>query len=414
MESAMHRSSRGVSLVEAMVALAVMAFGMLAVVGVQSTLRLNADIAKQRSEATRIAQETLEKYRDFTVIDTTVDTRAWADIASTGPTNQVLGNTTYTVQTVVSTYADPPAKALHVTVRWDDRAGGDQFVTVASAIAAAAPGLSGTLAIRPGTAAGGPVRRPFRRHPTIPAQAREFGPKSAFVPPSPNPRTVIVFDNVTGLITGLCTFAYDVSNENITSDNIQSCSNNTTAQLLAGYIRFQRSTDGPDLSAADVENPMGPALRTRMQVQLTSSGHPSSPLCFDDATVFNVVNGALSLATYYCVIFSNSELNWSGRSSLVPEDVSEDPFHPWVIAEDIVASANRYRVCRYTPAANDSVSVPNQDHPRNYADVGGNLTNQNFVVIASHKHCPTDVPANPAASDFVSSNTLQHQPTPSP
>lgn len=33
-----HRFSRGVSLVEAMVALAVMAFGMLAVVGVQSTL----------------------------------------------------------------------------------------------------------------------------------------------------------------------------------------------------------------------------------------------------------------------------------------------------------------------------------------------------------------------------------------
>jgi Tfp pilus assembly protein PilV len=408
----MHRGSRGVSLVEAMVALAVMAFGMLAVVGVQSTLRLNADIAKQRSDATRIAQETLEKFRDFTVIDTTVDTRAWADITSAGPTTQVLGNTTYTVQTVVATYADPPAKALHVTVRWDDRAGEDQHVTVASAIAAAAPGLSGTLAIRPGTAAGGPVRRPFRRHPTIPVQAREFGPKSAFVPPSPNPRTVIVFDNVSGLITGLCTFAYDVSNESITSDDIQSCSNNTTAQLLTGYIRFERSTTGPELSAAQVENPMGPALRTRLQVQLTSSGHPTTPLCFDDATVFSVVGGALPLATYYCVIFSNSALSWSGSSSVVPEDVSGDPFHPWVIAEDDGVSTNRYRVCRYTPAANDSVSVPNQDHPRNYADVGSNLTNQNFVVISSQKHCPTDVAANPATGDFINSNTLQHQPAP--
>jgi Tfp pilus assembly protein PilV len=58
----LHRThSRGVSLVEAMVALAVMAFGMLAEVGVQTTLRLNADVAKQRSEATRIAQETLER-----------------------------------------------------------------------------------------------------------------------------------------------------------------------------------------------------------------------------------------------------------------------------------------------------------------------------------------------------------------
>ena len=56
--------------------------------------------------------------------------------------------------------------------------------------------------------------------------------------------------------------------------------------------------------------------------------------------------------------------------------------------------------------------VANVDHPRNYDDVSGNLTDQNFVVIPSVKHCPTDVPANPAAGDLVNSNTLQHQPTP--
>ena len=37
MRAGRHNASRGVSLVEAMVALAVMAFGMLTVVGVQST-----------------------------------------------------------------------------------------------------------------------------------------------------------------------------------------------------------------------------------------------------------------------------------------------------------------------------------------------------------------------------------------
>ena len=54
-----------------------------------------------------------------------------------------------------------------------------------------------------------------------------------------------------------------------------------------------------------------------------------------------------------------------------------------------------------------------QDHPRNYVNVSGNLTNQNFVVIRSVKQCPTDVPADPAAGDLVNSNTLQHQPAPS-
>ena len=40
------RAQRGLSLVEAMVAMAVMGFGTLAVLGVQASLRLNGDIAK--------------------------------------------------------------------------------------------------------------------------------------------------------------------------------------------------------------------------------------------------------------------------------------------------------------------------------------------------------------------------------
>jgi Tfp pilus assembly protein PilV len=417
MRAGKHKASRGVSLVEAMVALAVMAFGMLAVVGVQSTLRLNADVAKQRSEATRIAQENLEHSRVFAVIDTAdigPGQTAWDQIVTaTFTVTPETSNTTYTVQRAVATYADPPAKALNVTVTWNDRSGQPQALKLSTAIAAAAPALSGTLHVRPGTAAAGPVRRPFKRHPTIPAQARDFGSRSAFVPPS-NQRTVIVFDNVTGLITGLCTLAYDRSNLDLESNDIQSCSSNTTAQLLSGFVRFERSTSGSDLRAVDVENPIGPALRSRVQVQLSSSGHPHVPICFDDATEFSVAGGALPFATYYCVVFSNSELAWSGISSIVPEDVSSDASHPWVIAEENGTDTNRYRVCRYTPAANDAASIANQDHPRNYASVSGNLTNQNFVVISAIKHCPTDVAANPAAGDLINSNTLQHQPAPSP
>ena len=156
-----HKFSRGVSMVEAMVALAVMAFGMLAVVGVQSTLRLNADIAKQRSEATRIAQEKLDEWRSFTVIDTVPPPgqTAWSAIANDVST--VPGsNATYEVRREVVVTADPPAKVVRVTVSWSDRAAADandknQRVVLASSIAAAAPGLSGTLAVRPGTASVG-------------------------------------------------------------------------------------------------------------------------------------------------------------------------------------------------------------------------------------------------------------------
>ena len=57
------RHGRGLSLIEAMVAFAVMGFGMLGVLGIQATLRNNADQAKQRTEAVRIAQEALESWR---------------------------------------------------------------------------------------------------------------------------------------------------------------------------------------------------------------------------------------------------------------------------------------------------------------------------------------------------------------
>jgi Tfp pilus assembly protein PilV len=411
-------ASRGVSLVEAMVALAVMAFGMLAVVGVQSTLRLNGDIAKQRSEATRIAQETLENSRGFQVIDiadANFGERAWEDITDSAqdiiPHNS---NTTYHVERVVTTFAEPPSKALRITVSWFDRSGQRQEVSLSSGVVAAAPALSGTLGVRTGTSAAGPTRRPFNRHPTIPVLARDFGDgRSAFVPPF-RPWMVLVFNNLTGQIIGICDFGFGNNapdNDHITPADVSSCDNNTLAQLLSGFVRFWRNTSGPDLTAADVENPPGPALSMGMQLTLTSSGHPSGSFCIDDANYTSTFSGQLAFASYFCVIKSNSNGQWSGRT-----DVEERRTNiggndvVWQISD--TASGDRFRVCRYTPAASDAATVPNTDHPRNYVNVSGNLTDQNFVVIPSVKHCPTDVAANPAAGDLVNSNTLQHQPPP--
>lgn len=416
------RLSRGVSLVEAMVALAIMGFGMLAVVGVQATMRLNADIAKQRSEATRIAQESMENLRAFMVIDTTAGSTAFADIASAGAQN-VAGlttNTTYRISRAVVDYANPPSKALSVTVAWNDRTDQQQQVVLRSVIAAAAPALSGTLAVRPGAAAGGPVRRPFSRHPTIPVQARDFGTgRSAFVPPWQS-RYVLVFNNITGVITGVCDFGFTdpgLTNDTITPSDVASCDNNTQAQLLSGFVRFWRSTSGPDLTAADVENPAGPALRLRMRLTLSSSGHPSGSFCIDDAsgTSTALFNQTLSFATYFCVVRSNTPALWSGTTEIEAQrtDTSSGDID-WQISDDSSGPSSdpKFRICRYTPATSDSDPVANRDHPRNYTDVAGNLTDQNFVAIPRNKHCPTDGAANPSTGDLVNSNTLQHQPAP--
>ncbi len=408
--------SRGVSLVEAMVALAIMGFGMLAVVGVQATMRLNADVAKQRSEATRYGQEEMEKLRAFTAIDDTPGERTWAGSIVAGAAADVVGlNATYRITRAVQTYTNPPAKALTVTVSWIDRVDQPQQVTMRSVIAAAAPALSGTLAVRPGTAAVAPVRRPFRRHASIPVMARDFGNgSSGFVPPF-RPWMALVFNNVTGLITGICDFGFGsggLTNETITPQDVQTCSNNTLAQLLTGFVRFRRETTGPDLTAADVEDPAGPALRFRMRLDLTSTGHPTGSFCIDDASSDSTSNGDLPFGTYFCVVKSNAGGLWSGRTEVEAQrTVVNSSDVDWDIRNDNSGGADlHFRICRYTSATSDAQAVANRDHPRNYADVGGNLTNQNFVAIPSDKHCPTDVPADPANGDLVNSNTLQHQP----
>ena len=98
---------RGVSLVEALVAMAVMSIGMLAVVGVQGTMRLNSDLARQRTEATRIASEEIERVRSFTSLGVVAGTPgvSYDEIVSRDVAGYQLpgdtANTSYQVQRTV-------------------------------------------------------------------------------------------------------------------------------------------------------------------------------------------------------------------------------------------------------------------------------------------------------------------------
>ena len=64
------RRQRGITLIEALIAFLVLALGMLAIARTQTHLRMNAEVARQRSEAVRLAQEEIESLRAFAVIAT--------------------------------------------------------------------------------------------------------------------------------------------------------------------------------------------------------------------------------------------------------------------------------------------------------------------------------------------------------
>lgn len=407
---------RGTSLIEAVVAMAVMAFGMLAVVGIQSTLRLNADIAKQRSEAVRIAQETMETARGFSAIDSPAEQQtAYADIAS-AVTSSVSGyttNTTFAVAQTAVEHVQPPRKDVRIRVDWTDRNGAAQGIELNSIVGANDPRLALLLGARPN---GIPLRQPLGRHPAIPPGAKPVGGGiSAFKPPSPDGQIVWMFNELTGVIVGVCNTVLTGQAE-LTEADIANCSTDVSAQLLRGFVRFSTQLQQP--TAADAESPSSYALNLRVALTLISSGHPTpNHVCYAAAPSTQSLALQSIEVPYYCIVFTNNSGLWSGRSDIVPLSFSE-PGTLWLLADDAAdARADRYRVCRYTLATSEAQLVPNVAHPRTYVDVRTPLLNQNFLVIRAGNGvvaftCPTDGPVDPATGNLINSNTLVHQPPP--
>jgi Tfp pilus assembly protein PilV len=144
MSTVKSRSQHGVSLIEALLALVVMAVGMLGVVGLQATLRSNGDLSRQRAEAVRIAQETLETWRSFTRVEADAAEFDFVDdIVTVGstPVATTVANTTFNRERLV-TAAWPGMKTLSVRITWQDRTGQNQEVALHSAVARVARTLS--------------------------------------------------------------------------------------------------------------------------------------------------------------------------------------------------------------------------------------------------------------------------------
>ena len=395
------RNTRGGSLVEALVALAVLAFGLAATIGLQGELRVGADVARQRAEAVRLAQESIEAARAFDTLAPAAGRTAYADLDTTAPAT-IAGegrNTSFTLtRTVADAAASPTSassprlKTLAVDVAWLDRRGEPHAVALRTAVAAVPPELAGLLAVpRHGPA----PRLASGRHPTIPIEAVDLGTTSRFEPPpaddpAADPAIAWIFDNRSGLITSRC-------------DGSGVCTA-TAAWLLAGHVRFATGATPP--TAADAELPPGPLGMTAEQLAAVRVVvERTAPVA--DRVACRVQRRGDHLR-YFCALPVTGDTHavprWSGRSLVVGLPLA-GAMHD--------ARTDAFRVCRYTRERRHAEvpAIANHDHPLDYAGVTEPLGQQNFLVIragdgAQPFGCPDDDPA----TVWVDGRTWYHQP----
>lgn len=387
---------RGISLIEAVVAMGVMAFGMLAVIGLQVTLRGNGDIAKQRAEAVRIAQQAVEDWRAIAAIEATAGVVDYQDLASDGPTNIAGINGTYARSRTVTTWpgGSPPMKTLAVSVTWTDRNGDPQTVELSTVVAGVAPELAGSLALPP---TGSPSRQPRGRNPGIPYTAKELGGgTSALKLPGLLQTVVWRFDNVTGLIT-LCETAAANTTNDLTTANVVNCAGNAIA--LSGFVRYHLDVTQPDLADALSPASLPPA------VPLTATVNYSAPAAGSTACFTEDPIAATPYTVYFCAIpvtvVAGVIPGWSGRLA-------------FGAAARIATTSNpddrdpaRVRICRYfeTSALPDPADDTNDG---DYTSVTVPLANQNYLAMnAGDGAVVFDCPTQIAVAKPV---TKQHQP----
>jgi Tfp pilus assembly protein PilV len=344
------RTTRGVSLIESIIALLVVGFGLAAIAGFQLSLWRNADVARQRSEATRLAQEAIEAWRAFEQVESETGKLAYNDLASGADTPVVASNTAYARSWAVTPGDGDLQRLVSVSVNWTDRAGDTALntVTLQSIVSRSDPADVGSLAVP--TVGNGQLRRTRDRSVQVPFEAIKLGGANqgrSALPWRGSSGGYLVFDDVSGAVVAQCGAAVNDS-----TDIAASCSA-LDGYILQGYVRGAL--------------PAGGLLPVFDRLQFLAAA--STPECSVEHAIDQNTGATIAGAERYRCLMRPSDHDanaatprvWSGRMSFAGVD-----------------SGNV--VCRYTGAA---ATVVNAEHPDTYALVNSSLSQQNFFIGGS-------------------------------
>ena len=393
------RSQVGFTLIEALVSLVVMGFGILAMAGMQAGLSRNADDAKQRTEAIRLAQEKIEFFRSFTGIDSTVVGQGaisatalnWNALA--GSADSITTNAVYTRTWRIGGSASDSLRGLTVNVAWTDRTGAAQAVSLSSVLSKSNPADSGFLGFP--LPLNTNLKRPKGRNLDIPIPAIDLGNGSSAVKFG-TAGQYVVFGNTSGNVVKLCTptlngtpddpqiIAALTSTDAGTSNCIV-----ITGYIVAGYVgRYMGNVNSLKVSNTDwsaIESGLGIDYSG---INLNAAGVTAITCQFENAT--NQTTGATiaGYKYYLCIVplaapSANAPYNWSGTVRIAGPAA-------WN------ASANKYYVCRYQYTATTSLTDVNQRNVQPYVAVDKSIDQQNYVIVTTDNNTTATTPTCPS------------------
>jgi type IV pilus assembly protein PilV len=122
------RSQGGFSLIEVMIALAILAFGLLAMSGMQIHAMRGGASGRQSSQAAAIAQDKMEEFQR-TAWTALGNTSGWSSGVTEAPTQ---GNQSYVVSWRIADVVTNATKSIDVRVTWSEPRRPNRNLTVSS------------------------------------------------------------------------------------------------------------------------------------------------------------------------------------------------------------------------------------------------------------------------------------------
>ena len=380
--------ARGMALLEALVAFALLSFALFAALRQQAHAHAEAGRVHERQQAVQIVRDTLERLRAYAAPAAEPGLAGFDAIGAS--TRQVdTAATRFTVHTTFETDTDAPMKFGAVEVRWSDRQGAARRLLVPTAIDGALP-LHAALLSLPTSA--GPAALPGGRHAAIPERARDAGGGRHLWSPRPASGhaggPAFLIDGLTGDIVAACASTPPPDREPTGCEPFQ-------GRWLAGHVRFSGAVPPDPRTNGDPPRPFEVVL---------SLDTPAAPATCSVEPIGAPPDGTGTppeqFARYTCVMpLPAHGAGWSGRLDLVPAG--------WRIG----LHRDHRRVCRYSADLDGSGAIDrNEEHPATYTNVTASLVQQNFLVVRGDQACPAGPPGPHGPHNVDLADTVPHQP----